>query len=84
VQGLGVQRDRRRDDQRAHVVQRLPERPRVVRQLRRVAHGVARRQPLHDFVFQRFDDQQIHADRVGALARNGAGLMQNDPRSWLL
>ena len=61
VQGGGIECNGGRNDQRAHVEQRMPQRPRVARQLRRVSHGVALAEPLHDLGFQRFDDQHIHA-----------------------
>ena len=61
MQHLRVERDRRRDDQRADVEQGLPQRPRVAGQFGGIAHGMALAQPLHDLRFEWLNDQNVHA-----------------------
>ena len=60
LQRRGVQRDRGRDDDRAHAVQGVAEDMGLLGQLGRVANGVARSEPGQHVRIQRFDDQHVH------------------------
>ena len=44
------------------------KRARIARQLGRIAHRMARVEPLQDLGFERFDDQDVHATCASALA----------------
>ena len=50
---------------------------RIVRQLRGVAHGMARVEPLHDLGLERLDDQQVHASGWGRCAKTAKASCQN-------
>jgi hypothetical protein len=60
VERLGIDRDRRRHDRRADVVERAAQLARRKGELGRELETMARRQPAHDFGVDGVDDEQVH------------------------
>ena len=63
LQRQRIQRHAGRNDDGARALETFAERVRLLRQLGRIVHGVAGRQPVQHVGVQWFDDQHVHRSR---------------------